>query len=125
MNGVNFASAIQKCLEYVETEAQITLDIAICSYFNPGTESEVGKTVENFQRAREINKQTPGDVYDFMMAYPQVNYRYLFLEQNGDGGLNFDNSTTTWRLQEMGRFDAQAALELGEGHFFMRLEEWE
>ena len=44
-NGVNFVSAVQKCLEYVETEAQITLHIAICDYFSLGTESLVGKTV--------------------------------------------------------------------------------
>ena len=58
-----------------------------------------------------------------MRAYPNVNYRYLFYEQNGDGGLKFDNGTT-WRLQEMGRNDAQAALNHGPGHTFKRLEEW-
>ena len=52
-----------------------------------------------------------------MAAYPTVNYRYLFEEQNKTSGteeLNFNNATT-WHLQMMGREDAKNALEEGPG----------
>lgn len=52
--------------------------------------------------------------------------RYYFQEKNscpGAGGLDFNNSTT-WCLQEAGRADAKAMLEIGSGNIEKTLEEW-
>jgi len=52
--------------------------------------------------------------------------RYYFQEQSscpGAGGLSFDNSTT-WCLQEAGRADAKAMLEIGADQVHKTLEEW-
>ena len=59
-----------------------------------------------------------------MRANPDVNYRYLFYQENpAHDFLNFDNSRT-WGLQEQGRKDAQDMLKIGEGVAFKALEAW-
>ena len=62
--GVNFPSAIEKCLEWGYDESQITLDIYVCAYYEITTETDVGKTIQNFQRANEIRGNLPNDLYE-------------------------------------------------------------
>jgi hypothetical protein len=55
-----------------------------------------------------------------MRAYPNINYRYLFMQENGAGGkdeINF-NPSNTWPLQLSGRQQAQEALAYGPGYGF-------
>jgi hypothetical protein len=57
---------------------------------------------------------------------PGPEYRYYFQERNscpGSGGLSFLNSTT-WCLQEAGRSDAQAMLNIGQDNIRDTLKDW-
>jgi len=59
-------------------------------------------------------------------AYPDVEWRYLFLEQDAvDFPLDFRNETT-WPLQEQGRDLAKSVLEATEQGFdgFLLLDNW-
>ena len=61
------------------------------------------------------------------MAYPEVNFRYLFTQVNdslsGKKELTFTNETT-WPLQEDGRNVAQQTLNAGQGAFFKHLDDF-
>ena len=104
-------SAIQQCLEVVDSEEDIIMDIAICGDYEMSTESEIGKTMNAFKRARSIRGfyQDPDEIAEAMRAFPGVDYRHLFLEVDlkltGPSELDFRNETT-WPLQVEGRQDA-------------------
>lgn len=101
-------SAINQCLEVVDSEEDIILDIAICSDGVVEVESEEGKTMHEFFRARQLHGFYTGTnlIADAQRAHPKVNYRHLFLEHdNIVVCLDFRNETT-WPYQMMGRQDA-------------------
>ena len=59
-----------------------------------------------------------------LRAHPDVNFRYLFYQEDLNWDLlNFNNSTT-WPLQEQGRKDAQDMLKIGEGVAFKALGDY-
>jgi hypothetical protein len=59
-----------------------------------------------------------------VLAFPTVNYRYLFQQEHTSPDPLTFNNETTWPLQMEGRYDALKALEEGEGVGFLRLEQW-
>ena len=61
-----------------------------------------------------------------LRAYPDVDWRHLFLQMNPGSILDFRNETT-WPQQMAGRQDAKEVLKATEQGFngFMLLEEWE
>ena len=63
-----------------------------------------------------------------MQMYPKVNYRYYIQPSQGMPGglqmLNFDNTTSTWPMQMLGRLDGENAIKDGEGFMFGRIKEW-
>ena len=68
------------------------------------------------------------DVYRFMRAFPQVNFRY-YVEPSeplasGLGILNFENSTSTYPMQMQGRKDGKDIIKLGEGFMFQKVRDW-
>ena len=84
--------------------------------------------MKNLQNANNINYYYTN--YDSVIAqaqaYPGLDMRYYFQESNscpGAGGLDFNNSTT-WCLQEAGRADAKAMLNIGSENVQKTLEEW-
>lgn len=104
---INVESAVNQCLELVESEADIIVDVIIV-----GTPEKAGYQVsknamENWQDAKSI-----GDFYSDMneiesalAAFPDVERRYYI--QDGSlcdvtNLLDFNNSTT-WCLQMAGR----------------------
>lgn len=113
---VNLKDAVDKCLEIVEDEEHVILDIAITEFINIEELEETGKTWDNFSRKRAIRKyyKTMNDVAEFSRSRPFVNYRHFFKPSESLGGaraeLDFRNETT-WHFQEVGRADAKAALE--------------
>lgn len=99
---INVDSAIQQCLEIVEDEADIILDVMICSYSKPSAEQKTGNTVMNWLQAHQVHGSNNGSdsVKEEERKYPNVNYRYYF-QDNDDchvsNYLDFYNSTT-WCL---------------------------
>lgn len=66
------------------------------------------------------------NLYTESQAYPGLDLRYYFQEQNscpGAGGLDFDSSTTDC-LQEAGRSDAQNMLNIGSDNVKSTYDEW-
>lgn len=77
---INIDSAIQRCLEIVEDESQITLDVIILGDYEVAPEPlDDDNVIGNFMRARDLN--TLYNNYDAisqqLRAYPNLNFRYL------------------------------------------------
>jgi len=128
--GLDAISAVEKCLELVDDETQITLDIILLDRFaTPQDHDQDGDTIANILRLHELKSYYKGleNVITTMMSHPNVNYRYI-LEPTGDypklwNLLNF-SPNNTWPLQVNGMADAKAALEAGEGAHFQKFKDW-
>ena len=100
---INLKDAIDKCLEIVEDEEHVVLDVAITEFVNMETLEETGKSWENYARKRQIRKyyKTMNDIIEFSRSRPNVNYRHFFKPSEELGGakdeMDFRNSTT-WRF---------------------------
>jgi hypothetical protein len=126
----NLVSAVNKCRETVDDDSEITLDIVICDSAEIDTWEDEGNAINNFLRYRSIKEYhgKVADIYNFKMAYPKVNFRY-YLEPSTPlpGGLailNFNNQTSTFPMQMMGRLDGENAIKQGEGFMFGKMEEY-
>lgn len=77
---VNLSSAISRCLEKVDDDTKITVDIAICGESSIEEAEETKDAIDNFFRAREVQSYYVNDnsLQGQMAAHPNVNYRYLF-----------------------------------------------
>jgi len=111
---VNVQSAIEQCLEIVEDQSDIILDIMICSYQEDLQAPDKTNTIHNFWRQREIHHfyNDSNDVNMQEAPYPMVNYRHYFQDNDDcdiDNLLDFKNSTT-WCMQTFGREQAQKEL---------------
>ena len=110
-------------MELVEDESDIIVDILICGYDAPPTETKTGPTWKNWMQSWAVHGFNNGSnaVEEQERAYPNVDYRYYFQDQDDchvNNYLDFNNSTT-WCLQEAGRAQAKEAIEQ------LRLEQWE
>lgn len=128
--GLDAMSAVEKCLELVDEDSQITMDIILLDRFaSPVKELDDQDTILNMLRMHEIKHYYKGleNVITVMMAHPDVNYRYI-LEPSGDypklwNLLNF-GPENTWPMQENGRADAKTSLEKGPGANYVKFQEW-
>lgn len=128
--GLDAMSAVEKCLDLVDDESKITMDIMLLDRFAmPESELDDGDTLKNMLRMHSIKHYYKGleNVITTMLAHPNVNYRYI-LEPSGDypklwNLLNF-GPENTWPMQENGMADAKAALEAGPGVSFKRFHDW-
>lgn len=121
---VNVASAIQGCLDMVGgDQTKVTVDILICSASDkPEYQTDTGSVLENLLRRRAIRQYYSGRdaIQTQVRSFPNVNWRYLFEEENSVGGmaeLTFDPKVT-WPLQLQGRDLALRALAYGPGFGF-------
>jgi len=124
----NLATAVEQCKELVDDYSDIVVDIALCSYSSMPEETVSKNAIENWKAARDIHQYYAGtsNLFAEARAYPGLDVRYYFQEANGcpgAGGLSFDNSTT-WCLQEAGRADAKAMLDIGNENVSKTLDEW-
>ena len=111
---VNVQSAIEQCMEIVDDQADIILDVMICDYQEAPQPPDKTNTIHNFWRQREIHHfyHDMNDVHQQEAPYPNVNYRSYFQDNddcNVSNLLDFKNSTT-WCLQQTGRDDAKKFL---------------
>jgi len=53
---INLVSAVQKCLEIVDSPSKIILDLNICTNGHLDTANEIGSTADNFLRFKEIKE---------------------------------------------------------------------
>ena len=128
--GLDAMSAVEKCLDLVDDESKITMDIMLLDRFAiPAAELDDGDTLKNMLRMHSIKHYFKGleNVITTMQAHPNVNYRYI-LEPSGEypklwNLLNF-GPENTWPMQENGMADAKSALEAGPGASFKRFHEW-
>ena len=110
---VNMNSAIEQCLEVVDDESKITIDLFVCGPEpEPIEETGIAKTLSNMMRSRSIRSDygSTNTIVDALRAHPNINYRYLIYESadtqlSGLSELEFDGDKT-WPLQVQGRRDA-------------------
>ena len=129
---VNIDSAINQCLEIVDSEEDIIVDVAICGYSQRTGDPVSKNAMENFMSGRDERDfyENTNSIQASLDAYPGVQKRYYF--QGAEFGyhgcvvpndLDFNNSTT-WCLQEAGRQDAKDMLEIGQDNINKSLEDW-
>ena len=126
---INIDAAVKECLAKGFDESEIVLDISICFYDVPQSESSVSKNAfTNWLEDWHIHRFY-GDItstYQEMSAYPNVQFRYYMM--NTEPALAFKmldfNQETTWPLQEVGRAAAQEALAAGPGVGFEAVKNW-
>ena len=57
-----------------------------------------------------------------------MTFRYYLEPSDSLGGplslLNFDNATSTWPMQMVGRLDGENAIKTGETFYFDKMDEW-
>ena len=77
---VNLKDAIDRCLEVVDDEEHVVVDVAITEWLTLDEKEKSGKTYDNFSRQRAIRKyyKTMNDVAEFARSRPLVNYRHFF-----------------------------------------------
>ena len=125
----NLVSAVEKCLELVDSPAKITMDIVICGHAEMDALEKPGNTISNYLRYRAIKKYDHAldDVLEFQKTEPLVNYRYLVIPSialnSGIKELDFSPEATT-PMVELGKQDAQNIINLGKGKSFSLLSEW-
>lgn len=114
---INMEGAIDQCLDLVDDESQIELDIYICGApEEPASEEKTGDALNNYLRHRQIH-QFMGNTDSMawsMTAHPDVKVRYVVKQSmashaGGISELNF-NGDFTWNMQTAGRQDAIDAL---------------
>jgi len=126
----NLISAVQKCLEVVDSKAKIVIDIAICSHAELAPMEKAGNTIDNFFRYRDIKKQFKvlDDILEFKKSEPEVTFRYFFvpskelLESPID--MLFFDTEHVLPMIETGKSDAVTVLAMGEGKSFERFISW-
>ena len=97
---IDLKDAIDRCLEIVDDEEHVVVDIAITEYEVIPILDKIGKTITNYQRSRSLNKyyKVINDIIEFARSRPNVNYRHFFKPNqelgNWKAELSFSNSTT-------------------------------
>lgn len=97
---INLKDAVDRCLEVVDDESHVVLDIVMTEFINLKKWKSSGKPLTNFWRSHQIKKfyHVMNDVVEFAKSRPKVNYRHFFKPDKKFGGwwseLKFDNSTT-------------------------------
>ena len=107
-------------------QTKVTVDILICTVSHqPAQKIDTGSVLENLLRRRAIRQYYSGRdaIKTQIRSFPDVNWRYLFEEENSVGGLaeiTFE-SKVTWPLQLQGRALAVEGLAYGPGFGFDNL----
>ena len=130
IRNVNTLSAIEQCMQIVDDESKITIDVMVCGGDNSASETtDDHNTVGWWWRARYLDDaySGPNIFRQDMVSHPKVNWRYAAWQiDNHFGGISeieFDGDKT-WPLQEQGRQDAQTLLAAGENRYFEHLADW-
>jgi hypothetical protein len=127
----NLISAIDRCLEVVDDDSKIVLDVIICDDAHIKTSSvDTTNAISNFLRYYSIKHAygSLNDILEFKRARPKVNYRYIVIPSetlaSGLNEMKFDNATL-FPMVEIGKKDAQNVISMGEGAVIKRLIEWD
>ena len=108
-------SAIERCLEVTNNEAEIVADLIYCNQYNAIPPETELKTLDVFSRAYEIRSYDSSLWYSYnaMVAYPNVDFRYIIIPtvplSGGTIPLNFTPSNLESEIQQ-GINDTIAAL---------------
>ena len=95
-------SAVEQCRELVDNDEDIILDVMICmgDPTVPSEETVDKNAFTNLRRGSTIREGNAGgrSITEAMRAYPDVDFRYLFInEHDVTVALDFRNETT-WPL---------------------------
>mmetsp|Transcript_8704 Transcript_8704/g.6454 ORF Transcript_8704/g.6454 Transcript_8704/m.6454 type:complete len:125 (+) Transcript_8704:554-928(+) len=78
--GINLVSAVERCLELVESPSQIVMDLVLLK--TAVLEEWTGATTLDYlKRSRDIKDyyKLQEDVWKFYVSQPDVQYRYFFM----------------------------------------------
>lgn len=100
----NLVTAIERCREQVDDDSEISIDIITVRYPREFNWKDSRNAAVNFYEHFQIKYQSHwvDDIFEFMKAYPEVNFRYLVNPSKKLPGqvLNWNNETITWPCQE-------------------------
>ena len=108
-------SAVTRCLEVVNEEKNITVDMIYCDPYSELPNDTSFKTLEVLQRVYAIHSHDKGVWYTFntKQAYPEVNYRYVLQpSENIAPLLNFSKASIEFDIA-LGIKDGNTAVGSG------------
>jgi len=126
----NLVSAVERCMEIVDSKAKIIVDIAICGHTEQVTVTALNNTVSNILRQRQIKKSygTIDDVLEYARTEPEVNFRYLLVPSQellkNQAEMLFFKDTIIQPMIDQGIADVATVLAMGEGKSFEKMGEW-
>jgi len=126
----NLVSAVERCMEIVDSKAKIIVDIAICGHTEQVTVTELNNTVSNILRQRQIKKTygTMDDVLEYARTEPEVNFRYLLVPSKellkNQAEMLFFKDSIIQPMIDQGIADVATVLAMGEGKSFEKMGEW-
>lgn len=116
----NLVTAIKRCLETVQDESQIVLDVIISDSIYEQEEDKVSKDAfDNYMRQQEFKKYGNyfDDYWEFKRGFPKVQYRHLIQPSAkvpmGALVIDFSPKMVNY-LFELGKKDGKTALEIIE-----------
>lgn len=130
MWNTNLVSAVERCMEIVDDESKVTLDIIECTGYELTPWNDRNDALNNVLRYQDVKgfHDDTADINEFKQAFPKVNYRYFVAPAtplaSGLGILDADNSTSTFPMQLLGRQDGADAVKAGEGFMFRHMDKW-
>lgn len=126
----NLVSAVERCMEIVDDESKVTLDIIECTGYELAPWKDRNDALNNILRYQDVKgfHDDTADINEFKQAFPKVNYRYFVAPAtplaSGLGILDADNSTSTFPMQLLGRQDGADAVKAGESFMFRHMDKW-
>ena len=125
----NLVSAIDRCMEIVDDQSKIVLDIIILGQSKLNKTEVNSNSIGNYLRYRDIKtySKSAADIIEFGQAYPNVTYRYFFKSSKPlTSGLQEMQFTpeVLGPMIELGKEDAKNMLQYGPGHGMKRFKQW-
>jgi hypothetical protein len=126
---LNVEGAIDRCLEQVDSDSQIVIDVILCSQGRvmEKEKSEKKEAIGNLFRAWNIKDSysTLNNLKTLVEARPEIKFRYLSVPSkplaSGMDKLDIDKEHI-WPMIEIGQQDGLDVLEQEPGYFFDQLE---
>ena len=123
----NLIGAADRCLEEVEDDSQIIMDVMMCDHVGKlDNFKDTGSAYANYMRNWSINSYYAQvrDISQFMRERPNIQYRYLATASkpltDGLDELNIGKQYVEWMI-ELGFQDGKDIVAKGPGYYFNKL----
>jgi predicted patatin/cPLA2 family phospholipase len=127
----NLIAAADRCLEEVDSDEQIVMDVMVCDYIGRLQKyTDEGKAYDNYLRNWAISSyyKSVQDITEFMRTRPNIQFRYMATASKpltwGPSEMEID-AKTIWPMIDLGIADGKDIVAKGPGYYFKKLLEFD